>query len=793
MSASPADSGPGSLNSGPPPRLARTGLVARILAADAPLVVIEAPAGSGKSWLLAALAGELGRKVSTAATPPVAGLWDVPAVAETAPLSLSRPGGRLILAKRPGTAIPGLARARVYGQVAEFDAADLLVREEELIEAGLAAETAREMITRTGGWLCLLPAVVAARAGLGVLSAFLRDEMLAHYPSAAIAALEAHLSDPLLKIEPRLLAGLPFARPGAPLHPALAAVRQPLQRAIRQVLAQRADDPTEARAIAVTHAALGRIPEAIATFQSIGAWGAALAALRQAGGPFFLHRFGPEAMERMLSGFPSEMRLMEETLVTCRAMQATKQGDIALARHVLIERWGPGMTDASAVMADRRLSLPVRFFRLIMRIWEDFELPEDFLDDAYRLYVEIPPDDDLARGAFLNSALEFYIRVRRLAEAEQVAFKAADHFARAGVPILSFFIELHLVLIRLMQADTDAARRHSLAARRFLRATTYDCPGEERILGLVDACLDFERGSPDALHRFLADEVDALAEGEIWPAIAELAVTYGSQHMAESRSLVAAQSFLDRWRVRQERSAQFRSIIDIREVALMQTAGRWAEAAQMAAALPGRVTLEFVLGGQGRLATLRDRDEIAMALIWLRQLARTSPRRAGLDVLLAAVIDNAHLLGRQRMAARIWLIHVLRQTGRQAEAAAALSRMLGDAARHGAVATLSEERQFLVDILSTRRMREAAMAEEGAPRILRGLMAPGPARAAGLTRQETRMLHAIAEGAANKSIANLMGLSESTVKFHLANLYRKLGVRSRREALTRAHALGLLR
>lgn len=70
---------------------------------------------------------------------------------------------------------------------------------------------------------------------------------------------------------------------------------------------------------------------------------------------------------------------------------------------------------------------------------------------------------------------------------------------------------------------------------------------------------------------------------------------------------------------------------------------------------------------------------------------------------------------------------------------------------------------------------------------------PGPARVAGLTRQETRILRALAEGASNKAIANLMGLSESTVKFHLGNLYRKLGVATRRDALARARASGLLR
>jgi DNA-binding NarL/FixJ family response regulator len=51
----------------------------------------------------------------------------------------------------------------------------------------------------------------------------------------------------------------------------------------------------------------------------------------------------------------------------------------------------------------------------------------------------------------------------------------------------------------------------------------------------------------------------------------------------------------------------------------------------------------------------------------------------------------------------------------------------------------------------------------------------------------------ISEGAANKHIAHSLGLSEATVKFHLGNVYRKLGCRNRQEAISSARALGIVR
>jgi DNA-binding CsgD family transcriptional regulator len=77
------------------------------------------------------------------------------------------------------------------------------------------------------------------------------------------------------------------------------------------------------------------------------------------------------------------------------------------------------------------------------------------------------------------------------------------------------------------------------------------------------------------------------------------------------------------------------------------------------------------------------------------------------------------------------------------------------------------------------------VAETGAGRQNRGQLA-------GLTRQETRVLHALSERAANKAIANMLGLSEATVKFHLANLYRKLGCTTRRDAIAAAVALRIV-
>ncbi|MCX7790344.1 MAG: response regulator transcription factor [Chloroflexaceae bacterium] len=57
---------------------------------------------------------------------------------------------------------------------------------------------------------------------------------------------------------------------------------------------------------------------------------------------------------------------------------------------------------------------------------------------------------------------------------------------------------------------------------------------------------------------------------------------------------------------------------------------------------------------------------------------------------------------------------------------------------------------------------------------------PGPA--ADLSEREAEVLSLVAQGLTNTQIAQRLNVSENTVKFHLQNIYQKLGVSNRTEA-----------
>ena len=61
-----------------------------------------------------------------------------------------------------------------------------------------------------------------------------------------------------------------------------------------------------------------------------------------------------------------------------------------------------------------------------------------------------------------------------------------------------------------------------------------------------------------------------------------------------------------------------------------------------------------------------------------------------------------------------------------------------------------------------------------------------------LTRQEQRVLALLLQGHHKKTAADLMGVSVNTVSFHLKNVYCKLGVHSKTEAVVKALLDGIL-
>jgi NarL family two-component system response regulator YdfI len=119
--------------------------------------------------------------------------------------------------------------------------------------------------------------------------------------------------------------------------------------------------------------------------------------------------------------------------------------------------------------------------------------------------------------------------------------------------------------------------------------------------------------------------------------------------------------------------------------------------------------------------------------------------------------------------------------------------------RAGAMGFLLKDtgRQALFDSLRAAARGEALLLPDVVQRLLASSPPPAPPhrRSVGppqLTARESAILDRVARGERNKEIAAALGITERTVKAHLASIYSKLGVDSRAAAVAAAGAHGTL-
>ncbi|MAM09415.1 MAG: helix-turn-helix transcriptional regulator [Rhizobiaceae bacterium] len=755
-------------------------------------IVITAGAGMGKSFLLRKLAKTY--DVAVCKTPELDGiasgrtfLWDIPFAAKS--VAFDEPFferfERVVIARRPATDVPGIERLIVHGEALSLDDHDLMLPERD---------PARRYQC---GWPVLCGVDLDDPAKRDQLTAYIGFETLRPLTAAQLATLWRMFNGHAIAGSAVALPFLPFVdstADGAPAACANGDLREIALQAANEEIGRRMERLEEATPLARALHQSGHAEKAISALQYAGMEEPAVRLFAEAGGVFYIHIDGPEAYAHVLSGFSPEISADNETVVIANAMRALKAGETGRAKKLIADRFGRQSLDPMAVFAGGApYSLSFKGFRLVLLIYEDIVITDAMFERLYDYLDELPLEASLLRGSFYNAVLEFYIRQRRFNEAEMAASQALSSYRAAGVPLLVFYICVHQAVIRLLSGDATGAGNRIAEARQYMAEVGFESPADERILRLIEACHAYEDGRPQVLIAFINNEFDTFSQAETWPSLVEFALHYGSQALSEHFSTLSALGFLDRWRLHQMHDRHLRFMIEIRAALVMQNGNRWSDAATTLSAMQSRINRTWVEAALDELARLSMHDEIEVAFAWLRQIVHERPERAYLDRQISAMISNERVTGRQRRALQIWLAFVLKRTGRATEARAELQRMFDDAARTGTIAPLQEERRFLGELMSDSRIEGFVSTAGPARRIMKRLSETGIKgrtieQESGLSRREVRILLMICEGASNKFIAGRLGISESTVKFHLTNLYRKLGCTRRREAIAVARA-----
>lgn len=499
----------------------------------------------------------------------------------------------------------------------------------------------------------------------------------------------------------------------------------------------------------------------------------AITLLRDHSGAFISMTEGLEVAQRIAEAFPETVAASHQTLGLLRVVNALKAGDLARADVLMAE--ATGHFALPSLEACQPHHDPEMVCVLFMKaVYADDPVPDAAVDQLFATLRDLPVDASLMRGLLYNVGLDILMRRNQIATADEAAHRALLHYTAAGETGLGFYIHLYLVITALWQGDVARAGDALGAAETALSEYSGRSENDTALCHSFSLIVAYEAGETAPLLQHLVSGEDNIPFGELWPAMAEPILSYGRRALACEGTPAAALSWVQRWRLRQWRSHRFDTLISVQECLALQDLGRFQEADEVLAGIAGADSGDLLIA---RLTSALDRaptsEELARKLSQAVEDTRHSRRQRLVLTLIAA--ESATLRRNEREAAR-WLGAVFS------------SPLPAQVAR-----VLSEQKPRLARILSNRALRTELRRLPQLNRMIeQSLSDAAPALPPGLTRQEYRVLLLLAEAQPNKMIAQRLGISLATVKFHVSNLLTKSGTPNRKALVRHARTIAWL-
>ena len=524
---------------------------------------------------------------------------------------------------------------------------------------------------------------------------------------------------------------------------------------------------------AVRHAVLaGDVPRAAELVERTGGWELVL--------------FGGTVRMRALLSLLPLQRVGEFPRVQLfQAFLAVKDGD--LARGI---RLFDAVAAAHPTPGNAALARDLMVVGYLLGRYADYPVAAGELEALYKKIEAAPPSDDIVRATLLNTACLLAFGTGNMPAALDACMRAVKEMRRIGSLLGLNYCLLHLGLAQLHLGERREAEATWREAAAMAEENFGADSGLKSIADVHLAVALHARGQVGPAAELLDEALPHVENTDGWLDLyAEGFETAIANAIARGDPAAATDLI-----ARMKRTAAARGLSRLEALA---NAFR--------ARIPGDPadtgTVPAWEAGRWRNTPSVWREHHAAGLARsVRALEAQRPADAFpvLDDLEAAARAN----DRRRYLRSVAVLRAaaLQQQGDEAGALAMLGPVLDAAAR-------DDDTQFLVDLgrpVLPLLQRAWSWKRDQAPgahgrqvlatavttlaRASQSLDAPNT-----LSARELEVLVELASGAPNKVIARNLQMTENTVKFHLKNVFQKLQVRHRAEALQAARSRGLLR
>ncbi|MFM0161996.1 LuxR C-terminal-related transcriptional regulator [Paraburkholderia sediminicola] len=505
--------------------------------------------------------------------------------------------------------------------------------------------------------------------------------------------------------------------------------------------------------------------------------------VQQAGGWELVLRHGIQYTQGLLQQFDDQARRSDPELLLMQAYLQAKLGNPPLAIELL------RLAEIS-VKGDVRLERDFTIIQALLHSYFDMfdgavSFPVSSEDASRRL-----PDDPLGQATLLCVGAVGSMARGKMQDAIQAARAARVQMRLVASPLGENFCLMHEALALATTGQISASRQRVDEALTLAEANFGTDSSLKAVVGCLKAQHLYWEGLWFETLPWIREGQETLEHTDGWMDLFATAAEVSWRAVLRQQGMQHALAVLDH--VAQiafdRRLQRLARLVHVWRVDLLAQCGLGAQAQQEAQDL-GLENLVRPAQGDG----LDWRFCEASALAYARMRLSTGAAAAA----LARLEHDAGLLEREGILLPVWrlrlLVLIAGRKVREGEAANPdeVAHALAPVIEHSIPGLLLDAGPGILPLVQ--RMG-SALSPALLPAItqLRGWQAHPVRPRALFSAKETQVLGLLVIGQTNKAIARALDISENTVKFHLKQIFQKLGVDNRAAAITAALQLGFV-
>lgn len=510
-----------------------------------------------------------------------------------------------------------------------------------------------------------------------------------------------------------------------------------------------------------------------------------------AGGPNIGWQKGFELLRRIMASVPAEWIDAHPSFKIAQAMIDANDGDINQAKKLLAEVKA-GINN----IEDSNFAHYARSLRLILVGYVDYCNLDTEIEEIERYSEEAPGSDLWFQGWVYSSLWLLYFRGGMFSAARMAGLTAVEKLSKAKAYYSEYHANLDLGIISMARGRVSEASRYYGRAKEIAIEHFEEDTSLVKIDNLLTANIHYHQNDMETATRLIDSASDQLEHLLVQSEVCINCYMTTVRIIFSRDGLDAALALLDRasdFAVKRGMKP-LEWLTKLYRIEFHSRSGHVKEAEAM------------LLENQDimRFDTLREKREIGWREYQTASLVLTklyfymgTPQKA------LRLLDNTVLAGEAsertlfKIAYYALRAEVLIELNKEDEALDALTRSLEEAMKENLVRPLINDGERFHNLLKTlvRKTSELKLPQslaDFALNLIKQFEANSNKNNGLFTSREQEILEKIKEGTPNKVIAYDLGITEATVKFHLSNIYTKLGVRNRTHAVSAAQRQNLV-